>query len=224
MNMPTKLSPRKLRAMKCIQTLKKLFPNARTSSLNYSNYWELLVAVMLSARCTDKKVNEITAQLFKKYPLFDDYLRADKKIFEQDIKASGFYRNKTKNILASASVIQEKFNGNLPHTMEELLMLPGVGRKTANVVLGNGFNKACGIAVDTHVRRFAIKLNLTDHSEPQKIERDLMEIIPKKDWLAVNMLFIEYGRVICTARKHSCENHPLSKIYGKAADCWPRSV
>ena len=210
------------RAKKVLAALKKLFPGAGIS-LRYSNPWELLVAVMLSAQCTDKKVNEITAQLFKKYRSFNDYRQANARVFEKDIKSSGFYRAKTKHILAAARIIQEKFQGLVPASMAELTSLPGVARKTANVVLGNAFNIVEGIAVDTHVRRFALKLNLTRYTDPAKIERDLMAIIPKKDWFQATYLFIEYGRGVCPARKHLCEKHPLSKIYPEAAQRWPKA-
>jgi len=215
-----KLMERKKRAKKISLVLKKLFPHAKIA-LNYSNNWELLVAVILSAQCTDKKVNEVTEKLFKKYKKLDDYINANPKEFEKDIKPTGFYKNKTKNILLAAKIIKEKFNGQIPKTMEEMLTLPGVARKTANVVLGNAYGIVEGIAVDTHVRRFAIKFNLTDHKDPVKIERDLMDIFPRKEWFSITYRLIEYGRKICPARKHDCSNHPLTKIYPPAANIWP---
>jgi endonuclease-3 len=215
-----KLVERKKRAKKISLVLKKLFPHAKIA-LNYKNNWELLVAVILSAQCTDKKVNEVTEKLFKKYKKLDDYINANPKEFEKDIKPTGFYKNKTKNILLAAKIIKEKFNGQIPKTMEEMLTLPGVARKTANVVLGNAYRIVEGIAVDTHVRRFAIKFNLTDHKDPVKIERDLMDIFPRKEWFSITYRLIEYGRKICPARKHDCSNHPLTKIYPPAANIWP---
>ena len=208
------------RAAKIIRTLKKLFPKTNIA-LRYSNNWELLVAVILSAQCTDKKVNEVSLRLFKKYRTLDDYIKANLKEFEQDIRETGFYRNKAKNILASAKIVREEFEGKIPRTMEEILSLPGVARKTANVVLGNAYGVVEGIAVDTHVKRFAQKLGLTKEKDPNKIEKDLMELIPKKDWFTITYLLIDYGRNICPARKHDCKEHPLTKIYPRAATIWP---
>jgi len=212
---------RQERVQSIIKTLKRLFPDAKIV-LKYSNPWELLVAVILSAQCTDKKVNEVTYELFKKYRRFEDYLKADPAEFEQDIKPTGFYRNKTKNILAAARIVDEKFEGKVPRTMEEILELPGVARKTANVVLGNAYGLVEGIAVDTHVMRLSQKLGLTSNKDPVKIERDLMEIIPQKDWFFLTYGLIEYGRHICPARKHECKGHELTTIYPKAADIWPK--
>jgi len=180
--------------------------------LRYGNNWELLVAVMLSAQCTDKKVNEVTAKLFKKYRSLDDYVRARQKDFEQDIYSTGFYRNKAKNILKAAKLVKNKFGCKLPKTMKEMLTLPGVARKTANVVLGNAYGVIEGIAVDTHVRRLAKRFGLTKHNDPVKIERDLMELIPKKDWFKTTYLFIEYGRKYCTAKPHNHAACPLQKL------------
>lgn len=211
---------RRNRALRIVQTLKKLFPDAKIA-LKYGNPWELLVAVVLSAQCTDKKVNEVTEKLFKKYRTLEDYVKADPKKFEKDIKPTGFYRNKAKNILATAKIVKEKFKGEVPCTMEELLTLPGVARKTANIILGNACGVVVGIAVDTHVRRLSIKLGLTDHDDPVKIERDLMKLLPKREWFKFTYRMIEYGRKICPARKHECREHPLTKIYPKAEDIWP---
>lgn len=203
---------RKKRAARIVKKLQDLFPSAKIV-LKYSNNWELLVAVILSSQCTDKKVNEVTKKLFKKYKTLDDYVKADPKEFERDIHSCGFFRNKTKNILAAAKIVKEKFGGEVPHTMEEMLLLPGVARKTANVVLGNAYGVVEGIAVDTHVARLSQKLGLTDHKDPVKIERDLMKLIPNKDWFFLTYGLIEYGRRICPARKHAdCASHPLAKI------------
>lgn len=211
---------RKKRAQKIIKKLKQLFPNAKMV-LNYGNNWELLVAVVLSAQCTDKMVNKVTEKLFKKYKTLNDYVRANRREFERDIKSTGFYRNKAKNILAAAKMVKEKFGGKLPRTMEEILTIPGVARKTANVVLGNAYGVVEGIAVDTHVRRLSIKLGLTNHNDPNKIEQDLMKLLPKKEWFRFTYLMIEYGRAVCSARKHNCTSHPLTKMYPKAASIWP---
>lgn len=191
--------------------LTKLFPHAKIV-LNYGNNWELMVAVQLSAQCTDKKVNEITPKLFKKYHTLDDYANANPKEFENDIHSAGFYRNKTKNIIAAAKMVQEKFGGKLPRTMAEMLTIPGVARKTANVVLGNAYGVVEGIAVDTHIKRLTKKLGLTDHTDPVKIERDLMALLPKREWFNFTYRLIDYGRKYCPARPHNHEQCPLTKI------------
>ncbi len=213
---------RHARVTELIRALKKLYPSAGMA-LRYRNHWELLVAVMLSAQCTDKKVNEVTARLFKKYRTLDEYVRADRRAFERDIHSTGFYRNKAKNILAAARMVCEEFGGKVPKTMAEMLRIPGVARKTANVVLGNAHGVVDGIAVDTHVRRFALKFDLSDHRDPVRIERDLMRIIPRRDWFRFTYLVIEYGRNICPGRVHDCMEHPLSKIYPPAAKHFPRA-
>lgn len=170
--------------------------------LRYGNPWELMVAVQLSAQCTDKKVNEVTPALFARYPVLHDYATASPREFEKMIYQTGFYRNKTKNIIAAARMIEEEFHGKLPETMEEMLRIPGVARKTANVVLGNAYGVVSGIAVDTHVKRLANVLGLSDESSPEKVERDLMEVIPKRDWFRGTYLLIEFGRKFCPARRH----------------------
>ena len=217
-----KYSERKKRVLKIIRVLQKLFPDAKIA-LRYKNNWELLVAVILSAQCTDKRVNEVTKDLFKKYKKLDEYVSADIKAFEQDIKSTGFFRNKAKNILAAAKMVKNQFNSTLPKTMEEMLSIPGVARKTANVVLGNAYGIVLGIAVDTHVRRFVIRYDLSDYRDPVRIEKDLMEIIPKEYWFTFTYYLIEYGRYVCTARYHDCTEHPLSKIYPKAIHNWPKA-
>lgn len=205
---------KKERAKKILTTLKKLFPKAGMM-LHYDNNWELLVSVVLSAQCTDKKVNEVTEKLFKKYRTLDDYVHANSREFERDIYSTGFYKNKAKNILAAAKILKEQFGGKVPNTMEEILTLPGVARKTANVVLGNAYGVVEGIAVDTHVRRIANILGLTKSDNPIIIERDLMAIIPKKDWFKTTYLFIEYGRKYCPAKKHDHAHCPLAAFHAK---------
>ena len=217
---PQTFRERKKRAAKIVATLKKLFPKAKIV-LNYSSNWELLVAVILSAQCTDKKVNEVTAKLFMKYPTFNAYLKANPKEFEKDIRPTGFFRAKTKSILTTAKIIKEKFSGEIPRTMKEMLTLRGVARKTANVVLGNAYNIIEGIAVDTHVRRLSQKLGLSDYDDPVKIELDLMQLLPKSEWFTFTYRMIDYGRAICPARRHECSSHPLTKIYPPAKDRWP---
>jgi len=216
-----KLEERRKRAARINRELKRLFPKARIA-LNYKNNLQLLVAVILSAQSTDKKINEITKELFKKYKTLDDYIKANPREFEKDIYQSGFYKNKTKSILGAAKAIKAKYNGKVPGTMEELLTLPGVARKTANIVLSTGFGRTEGIAVDTHVARLSKKLDLTDNNDPNKIEEDLMEIMPKKEWADFNYRIVTYGRRICPRRKHKdCAEHPLTKIYPPAANIWP---
>src|SRR3989338_5387357 len=193
------LSERKKRTATIVQKLKKLFPEAAIA-LRFSNNWELLVAVELSAQCTDKKVNEVTKKLFKKYRTLQDYVRASASQrtigeFEQDIRQTGFFRAKTKNILAAAKMVQNEYHGKMPRTM-------------ANVVLGNAYGVVEGIAVDTHVIRLSQKLGLTLHKDPVKIERDLMQLLPRKEWFPFTYGLIEYGRRYCPARKHGCSTHP----------------
>lgn len=198
------------KARHILTELKKLFPDAKMM-LHYRNNWELLVAVELSAQCTDKKVNEITPALFKKYPTLADYVKAKPAEFEKYIYSSGFYKNKTKNILAAAKMVSEKFGGKLPKTMKEMLTIPGVARKTANVVLGNAYGVVEGIAVDTHVKRLARILGLSKETSPEKIEKDLMKLFPKEEWFQFTYLAIEYGRKYCTARVKDHSDCPLSK-------------
>ncbi len=217
-----KFEERKKRAVAIGRALARLFPNPKCA-LNYRNNFELLVAVILSAQCTDKKVNEVTEKLFKKYRTLDDYVKANPKEFAKDIRQTGFFNAKTKNVLGAAKKIKNDFGGIVPRTMEEMLTIPGVARKTANVVLGNAYGVVEGIAVDTHVKRFAQKFCLTDHKDPKKIEQDLMALFPKKDWFPLTYRLIEYGRQICPARKHNCTEHPISKIYPKAAVMWPKA-
>lgn len=214
---------RKKLAQVLFKKLQKLFPQARIM-LTHKNPWELLVAVMLSAQCTDKKVNEVTQKLFKKYKTIHAYANAPITKLEKDIFQTGFYHTKAKHIKQTAQIILEKYNGKVPKTMKELISLPGVARKTANIVLGNAFGIIEGIAVDTHVRRFALKFDLTRQRNTDKIEQDLMRLIPQKDWMRASYQMIEYGRNICPARKHDCKKHPLSIIYPPAAHHWPKTI
>lgn len=211
---PKQFETQKKRAEIVVKKLKKLFPNAKMF-LHYSNDWELLVAVQLSAQCTDKMVNIVTEKLFKKYNKFADYLTVSPTEFEQDIRSTGFYKNKTKNILAAAKLIHNKYGGKIPKTMNEMLTLPGVARKTANVVLGNAFGVVEGIAVDTHVIRLSKKFGLTDENDPVKIEKDLMAILPKKEWFKFTYLMIEYGRHYSPAHKKNSNDDPVSIVLHK---------
>jgi len=217
---PGKLKERKERILKLNRELKKLFPKVGIA-LRYSSPWELLVAVILSAQCTDKKVNEITEVLFKKYPILENYVRAGKSArgmreFEKDIHSAGFFRNKTKNILGAARMVSETYKGKLPETMQKMLLIPGVARKTANVVLGNVYGVVDGIAVDTHVRRFAIRFNLSDYRDPVRIEKDVMLLLPKKEWFLFTYRVIEYGRTVAPARTYDTKQDPLIRIYPPA--------
>lgn len=210
---------RRARARALLSQLKKMFPekeHALTELVYWKTPWELLVAVILSAQCTDKRVNIVTEKLFKKYKKIADYVKVSQEEFEKDIHSTGFYRNKAKNIRGAAEKVVTNFKGKVPDTMEELITLPGVARKTANVVLGNAFGKIQGIAVDTHVQRFVIRYNLSDYRDPPRIEKDLMDLFPQKDWFLVSNLIIQYGRQIAPARKYDITMDPLIKIYPPA--------
>ncbi len=199
------------RATIVLDTLKKLFP-APTPSLNFSNDWELVVAVVLSAQTTDKQVNVVTKTLFQTYKTLDDYLTAELDVFAEDMHSVSFYKTKAKHILAAAKIFDEQFNRVLPKTITELRLLPGVGRKTANVVLGQAYGIAEGIAVDTHVTRLAQKFGLTTHSDPKKIEQELMQLLPKEEWFLFTVRMIEYGRQYSPARKVLDESDPISLL------------
>lgn len=217
-----KRTTRKARVKKMIPILNGLYPSAAIA-LNYGNELECLVAVQLSAQCTDERVNIVTEKLFKKYRTLDDYADAKPAVFEQDIFACGFYRNKTKNIIGAARMLRAEFGGKIPRTMDEILRLPGVARKTANVVLSTLYGITEGIAVDTHIRRFCIRFDLSDFTDPVHIERDLMEIVPKEDWWGFPHRLVHYGREYCPARPHDCAEHPLTPLYPKANERWPRA-
>ncbi|MDR3112415.1 MAG: endonuclease III [Elusimicrobiota bacterium] len=194
-----------------IEILKKKYKNPKCA-LNFSKPFDFLVAVILSAQCTDKRVNEITEKLFKKYKSTKSYAQAKLLELQKDIKSAGFFRNKAKNIIKSAKLSVEKFDGKIPQTMEELLTFPGAARKTANVVLGTVFNKAQGIAVDTHVIRLSNLLKLTESVIPVKIEKDLIEIVPKKYWIKFSHWMQILGREVCKARNPNCLQCCLNKI------------
>jgi len=186
------------------EILRKEYPDAKIA-LSYRNPLELLVATILSAQCTDEQVNKVTVSLFKKYPTVESYARASLPGLEEAIKSAGFFRNKARNIKACCELILEKFGGRIPQTMDELITLPGVARKTANIVLSNAFGIVEGIAVDTHVRRLAYRLGFTTENDPDKIERDLMSVIPKKYWFNFSYVLIDHGRKICKARGPGCK-------------------
>jgi len=207
--MPKKRRERLDRIGKILPILKAAYPQAKCS-LRHSNPLQLLVATILSAQCTDDRVNIVTSDLFKKYKSAADYANVPQEELERDIQSTGFYRNKAKAIRSMAQSLLEKHQGKVPQTMEELVDLHGVGRKTANVVLGNAFGKNIGVVVDTHVTRVSNRLDLTDHeSDAVKIEQDLIQIIPQEDWTLFSHLLIHHGRQICQARKPKCEICPL---------------
>jgi len=199
------------RAHRVLARLSRRYPGAKIA-LRYRTSMQLLAAVIMSAQATDKKVNEITAALFKKYKTVDDFANADPRRFAEEIRAIGFYRQKALSIVTSARIIREKFGGKIPRTMEEMLTLRGVARKTANVVLGNAYGVVEGIAVDTHVRRLSQRLGFSTEDDPVKIERDLMRLFPKKDWFTLTYTLIDHGRAICTARGRKCSLCPVKDI------------
>ncbi len=201
----------KERAAQIMQLLEKIHPDARIA-LNFSNPLELLVATILSAQCTDERVNIVTQSLFKKYTKPEDYANADLGELEQDIRSTGFYHNKAKNIQKASQMIIEKFNRQVPKSMEEMLELPGVARKTANVVLYGAYGIVAGIAVDTHVRRLAQRLGLSESDDPVKIEQDLMKLVPQQKWMHMADLLVFHGRRVCTAKKPNCSGCILNKI------------
>ena len=193
----------KQRTLKIIRLLKREYPDARCS-LNHTNALELLIATILSAQCTDERVNVVTASLFRKYAGAEAYASVAQSELEADIRSTGFFRNKAKAIQGACRMIMERYEGRVPRSLEELLELPGVARKTANVVLGNAFGITSGVVVDTHVARLSQRLGLTTHAQPEKIERDLMELVPRRDWIVFPHLLIAHGRRVCKARKPLC--------------------
>lgn len=200
----------KARTRDIIRRLKRSYPDAKCS-LNHSSPFELLVATILSAQCTDERVNIVTADLFRKYTKPEDYLKVSPRELEKDIQSTGFFRNKTKSIQGTSKLLTEAYGGQVPHTMDELLELPGVARKTANVVLGNAFGIKAGVVVDTHVTRLSHRLALTAEKTAEKIERDLIEIVPRKDWVIFPHLMIWHGRKICKARNPLCAQCVVEK-------------
>jgi endonuclease-3 len=199
------------RVLEIIDLLEKEFPKAKTA-LNHTNPLELLVATILSAQCTDERVNIVTKSLFKKYRKAEDYADADLAELEQNIKSTGFYRNKAKNIKKAGEMLVQKFHSQVPKTMNEMLELPGVARKTANVVLQNAFGVVEGIVVDTHVRRVSARLGLTTNEDQDKIEQDLLRIVPRDKWMRITDLLIFLGRRVCTAKKPKCDICVLNKL------------
>jgi len=205
------MKPAGERVLEIVKILRKSYPQSRTA-LRYKTPFQILIATVLSAQCTDERVNKVTPGLFKKYKTPYDFARAKGLLLEKEIRSTGFYKNKAKNIIAASKKIVEDFKGNVPSTMQELISLPGVARKTANIVLSSGFKKVEGIAVDTHVKRLSGRLGLSKEEDPDKIEKDLMEIVPKKDWLELNYMLVDHGRAVCDARKPLCRECALNKL------------
>ncbi len=204
------MDPLKKKSLWIIRELKKNYSDKETF-LRHSNSWELLVATVLSAQCTDARVNKVAPELFRKYRKVEDYARADLRGFEQDISSINFYRNKSKSIIAAARMVLERFDGRVPDKMEDLTTLPGVGRKTANIILFQAFGKKEGIAVDTHVRRVSRRLGLSANLVPERIEQDLLKLVPAAERGRFSLLLIQHGRKICPAARPLCEICPVSR-------------
>lgn len=213
---------RKARAKKIVAYLKKAYPAPKTE-LAYTTPFQLVASVMLSAQTTDKQVNKVTAVLWKKYKAPADFAKASYAVFDKEISSVSFHRNKAKAIIGAAKEIVIKHNGKVPRTEAALVALPGIGYKTAHVILGELYDIWEGIPTDTHVRRFALRFDLTNNTDLTKISKDLEGLIPKKDWKYVNNGLVLYGRYLCPARPHECKGHPLTKIWPKAATRWPKA-
>lgn len=203
--------PNKQRVAKVIEILNATYSTEYKCYLNHETPWQLLIATMLSAQCTDERVNLVTKELFQKYRSVDDFARADIRELEQDIYSTGFYKNKAKNIIGCCRKLRDEYGGQVPSDIDRLTSLDGVGRKTANVIRGNIFHEP-SIVVDTHVKRISRKLGFTDSDDPVKIEQELMEILPKEQWILYNIQIITHGRTICTARRPQCGNCPLYEV------------
>lgn len=213
---------RKARALKLVNYLKKAYPKPK-SELVYTAPMQFLVSVVLSAQCTDKVVNRVTATLFKKYKTSKDFARAKASVFEKEISSIPFFRNKAKAIIGAAKIIETKHAGAVPRSVTSLVELPGVGYKTAHVIVGELYEEWPGIPTDTHVKRFAKRFDLTDEEDLTKISKDLEALVPKKDWKYVNNGLVLYGRYVCPARPHDCKEHPLTKLWPKANTRWPKA-
>jgi endonuclease-3 len=207
----TRDAPIQERAPEIVRILSETYPDAKVA-LTFSNALEMLVATILSAQCTDEKVNEVTATLFRKYRTAEDYLRVREDELKADIKPTGFFNQKAISIREACRRIVEEYGGEVPNTMEDLVTLRGVARKTANIVLGNSFGIVEGIAVDTHVKRLANRLGFSEQAEPDKIEQDLMRLVPRDRWFAFTYVLIDHGRAICIARKPKCEECPVNRL------------
>jgi len=203
-----------------ITKLKMAYPVSKTA-LNFETPLQILVATILSAQCTDEQVNKVTPALFRKYKTASDFAQADPGMLEEEIRSTGFFRNKTKSIIFASKKIVEEFEGKVPDRMEDLITLQGVARKTANIVLSSGFNKAEGIAVDTHVKRLAQRLGLSKEKNPDKIEKDLLKLVPQKDWIDFNYMLVTHGRKTCQARKPNCPQCVLISLCPSAQEFFP---
>ncbi len=219
---PLKHAERVARAKKILAYLKKAYPTPE-SELKHATPFQFVVAVILSAQCTDKAVNKLTETLFKTYKTPGDFADADPATFAKEISSIPFFNNKAKAIIGAGKMVAEKFGGEVPKTEKELTELPGVGYKTAHVILGELYDVWEGIATDTHVKRFAKRFDLTDNTDLTKISKDLEALIPKKDWKYVNNGLVLYGRYVCPARPHDCADHPLTKLWPPAALRWPKA-
>jgi endonuclease-3 len=208
---PKNQAERQARIAIILKDLDEMYPNA-TCALHHRNPWELLVATILSAQCTDKRVNEVTPGLFEKYPTPRDFAAARQEVLANDIRSTGFFNNKAKSLIGAAKKIVDQFGGKVPRTLEELITVPGAARKTANVVLGTAYGIASGVVVDTHVQRVSRRLDLTKHEEPVKIEQDLMKIIPEDRWILFSHQIIHHGRALCVARKPKCAECKLNPV------------
>ena len=208
---PKNAAERKARLARIMQELDGLFPNA-TCALHHRNSWELLVATILSAQCTDERVNKVTPGLFAKYPTVEAFAHASQDELAQDIRSTGFFNNKAKSVIGAANKIFSSYGGEVPKSMDELLSIPGAARKTANVVLGTAYGIASGIVVDTHVQRISQRLDLTKNDDPVKIEQDLMKIVPESRWILFSHQVIHFGRNICIARKPKCAECPINPL------------
>jgi endonuclease III len=208
---PKNAAERKARVLKILALLDEMYPNA-TCALQHRNAWELLVATILSAQCTDKRVNELTPGLFAKYPTVEDFAHASQAELALDIRSTGFFNNKSKSVIGAARRLLSEYRGEVPKSIDELLSVPGAARKTANVVLGTAFGIASGVVVDTHVQRVSRRLDLTKQSEPVKIEKDLMKALPKSKWILFSHQIIHHGRALCQARKPICGQCRLDPI------------
>ena len=217
------MKPIDKRTVEIINILNKTYPRSRTS-LHYKTPLQLLIATILAAQCTDERVNKITSSLFAKYKSNQDFARAMQTILEEEIRSAGLYKNKAKNIIAACQKMVEEFKGNVPDTMEALTSLPGVARKTANIVLASAFRKAEGIAVDTHVKRLSVRMGLTREKNPDKIEQDLMKAVPKKYWLIFNHLLVNHGRKICIARKPLCPECVIKLLCPSSSIFYPKGI
>ncbi len=208
---PRNAGERKARLNRILNEIDRLFPSA-TCALHHKNAWQLLVATILSAQCTDERVNKVTPELFKKYPTMRDLANASQDELAVEIRSTGFFNNKARSLIGAARKILSDFKGQVPRTMDDLLSVPGAARKTANVVLGTAYQIPSGVVVDTHVQRISQRLDLTKHTDPQKIEQDLMKAIPQERWILFSHQVIHFGRQVCIARKPRCASCPLDPI------------